>query len=157
MKTKEKQSFKSIVNRSARYEYNIGEKYEAGIQLQGAEVKSLRLGRAQLKESFAQVSQGEIYLVNCHISPYTFASNDEYEPTRRRKLLLSKKEIDEISGKLSQKNWTLVPLKIYLKNNKFKVALGLGRGKREYEKREQKKKKDIKREVERMVKAKYRG
>ena len=157
MKKKGKKKPSTIINRSARYEYSVADTYEAGIQLSGAEVKSLRAGRAQLKESYVHITDGEAYLVNCHISAYAFARDEDYEPTRRRKLLLKRREIDELEGKLTQKGWVLIPMKMYIKKNKFKVELGLGRGKKQYEKREQKRRSDIKREVEREVKAKYRG
>jgi SsrA-binding protein len=148
---------KSIINRSANYEYSIEDKFEAGIVLTGPEVKSIRLGRIQLKDSFAHITDGEAFLVNAHISAYQFSSNEDYDPTKSRKLLLKKKQIDELRGKLSQKGYVLVPTKIYEKNNKFKVELGLGRGKKQYEKREKKKRQDIKREVAREIKAKYKG
>lgn len=154
---KKKSVRQAILNRTARYEYEIIETLEAGVVLAGAEVKSVRGGRVQLKDSFVQVSGGEVYLVNALISAYPFARNEDYEPTRRRKLLLKRREIDALEGKLGQKGWVAIPLKMYERGNRFKVEVGVGRGKKQYEKREQKKRADIKREVEREVKAKYRG
>jgi SsrA-binding protein len=157
MKQKEGKA-KPIVNRRARFEYEVLDTVEAGLVLSGPEVKSLRLGRAQLKDSYATIHEGEAYLVNTHISAYQFARNEGYEPTRRRKLLLRKRQIESLQGQLQRKGMSLVPLKIYQKEGRFKVELGLVRGKKEYEKREVIKRRDIRREVERELrKGKYRG
>jgi SsrA-binding protein len=147
-----------IVNRYANYEYEVLERFEAGVVLTGAEVKSLRMGRAQLKDSFARITEGEAYLTNLHISAYPFARNDEIEPERTRKLLLKRNELEKLTGKLQQKGLSLVPLRIYLKHNRFKVELGLVRGRKQYQKKELKKREDIRREVQRELRGeKYRG
>lgn len=151
------QSERQLVNKKAWHDYEILEKLEAGIVLTGSEVKSIRLGRAQLKDSFARVSGGEAYAVNLNISEYSFSRNEGYEAKRTRKLLLKKNEIKKLEGKLEQKGLSLVPLRLYERHNRFKLELGLVRGKKEYQKKEVKKRADIKREVEREVKARYRG
>lgn len=151
------QSERQLVNKKAWHDYEILEKLEAGIVLTGSEVKSIRLGRAQLKDSFARVSGGEAYAVNLNISEYSFSRNEGYEAKRTRKLLLKKNEIKKLEGKLEQKGLSLVPLRLYERHNRFKLELGLVRGKKEYQKKEVKKRADIKREVEREVKVRYRG
>lgn len=148
---------KQLVNKKAWHDYEILEKLEAGIVLTGSEVKSIRLGRAQLKDSFARVTGGEAYAVNLNISEYSFSRNEGYEAKRTRKLLLKKNEIKKLEGKLEQKGLSLVPLRLYERHNRFKLELGLVRGKKEYQKKEVKKRADIKREVEREVKVRYRG
>ncbi len=125
-----------IVNKSARHDYTVLDTIEAGIQLKGWEVKSLRLGRASLKDSHVRFIGTEANLVNMHITPYQFTRNEEIEETRSRKLLLHKKQLLDLSMSLKQKGLTLIPLKIYLKGRHLKVLLGLARGKRVYEKRE---------------------
>ena len=145
------------MNKKARHDYEVLDTYEAGMMLTGPEVKSIRLGRAQLKDSFARVTDEEGWIINLTISPYPYADNDEYEPKRTRKLLLKKAELKRLTGKLQQKGVSLVPLKIYEKRNTFKVELGLVRGRKQYEKKEIKKQRDIKREVERQVRGKYKG
>ena len=145
--------FKPIVNRRATFEYTILETLEAGLVLSGPETKSVRLGHVSLAESFAVVSQqGHVELLNAHINPYQYARQEEYEPKRTRKLLLHKREIERLMGKVRSEGLTLVPLKIYQKHGKFKVQLGLARGKKQYEKREQIKRRDVKREVDRAIK-----
>ena len=139
-------------NRKAYHDYFIQETYEAGISLLGTEVKSLREGRANLKESYALIKDGEAFLLNCHISPYSHGNIQNHEPSRTRKLLLHKKEIDRLWGNISQKGFTLIPLKIYFKRGKAKVELGLGKGKRQYEKRATIKEKEARREIERHLK-----
>ncbi|MEN8264476.1 MAG: SsrA-binding protein SmpB [Nitrospirota bacterium] len=140
-------------NRKAFHDYHIDDKYEAGISLVGTEVKSLRGGSANLKESYVIIKDGEAFLLNCHISPYSHGNLQNHEPLRTRKLLLHKKEISRLWGNISQKGYTLVPLKIYFKNGKVKVEIGLARGKRQYEKRETIKEKEVKREIERHMKS----
>lgn len=125
--------------------------------LTGAEVKSIRGGRVQLKDSFARIAGDEAYVVNMNISYYQFARMEEYEAKRSRKLLLKKHEIKKLAGRLEQKGLSLVPLRLYERHNRFKLELGLVRGKKEYQKKEVKKRADIKREVEREVKARYKG
>jgi len=139
-------------NRKAYHDYFIQETYEAGLMLVGTEVKSLREGKANLKESYALIKDGEMFLLNCHISPYSHGNIENHDPLRTRKLLLHKKEISKLWGKTSQQGLTLVPLKIYFKNGKAKVEIGLAKGKRQYEKRESIKEREVKREIERHLK-----
>jgi len=143
-------------NKKAYHDYFIDEVIEAGMVLKGAEVKSLRAGRVNLKEGYAQVKDGEVFLLNVHISPYAFATQDAPGPLRVRKLLLSKSEIRKLIGKVKEKGIALVPLKIYFtKIGKAKLALGLARGKKLYDKRATLKKKETDREMERAV-SKYK-
>ena len=140
------------VNRKARHDYFIDETVEAGIVLTGSEVKSLRDGRANLKDSFARVSRGEAFVVNIHISPYDPAHRDNHDPTRSRKLLLHRLEIDRLEGKLNQKGLTLIPLRIYFNaRGRAKIELGLGRGKKHYDKRQTIKEREAKRETARAM------
>lgn len=139
-------------NKKARYEYHILEVIEAGMVLLGTEVKSLRQGRAHLKDSYARVKDGELFLMQSHISPYSHAYHDNHDPDRVRKLLVHKREIKRLQGKTQEKGLTLVPLKIYFKNGKAKVELGLARGKRTYDKRETLKRKTEQRDLERAIK-----
>ena len=139
-------------NRKAYYDYHILDKYEAGMSLVGTEVKSLREGRANLKDSYALIKDGEAFLLNCHISPYSHGNIQNHDPVRTRKLLLHKKEISKLWGKMSQQGFTLVPLKIYFKDGKAKVEIGVAKGKRQYEKRASIKEKEAKREIERHMK-----
>ena len=140
------------VNRQARHNYFIDETYEAGLMLVGSEVKSLRDGRANLVDSYALIRKGEAYLVNAHISPYAGANQFNHEPTRQRKLLLHQQEIERLTGKTKERGLTLIPLKMYFKNGRAKVELGLARGKKLYDKRETLKRKESEREVERAIK-----
>lgn len=139
-------------NKKARFNYEILEGYEAGVVLSGAEVKSIRGGHISLKESFATVRGGEIWLTNAHISPYKPARIEGYDPTRSRKLLLKKDETEKLIGKSGEQGLTLVPLKVYDKNGKIKVEIGLARGKKKYDKREVIKRRDVEREVSRSLK-----
>jgi len=139
-------------NRKAYHDYHILEKYEAGMSLVGTEVKSLREGRANLKDSYALIKDGEAFLFNCHISPYSHGNIQNHDPLRTRKLLLHTKEIDKLWGKTAQQGFTLVPLKIYFKNGKAKVEIGVAKGKKQYEKRASIKEKEAKREIERHMK-----
>jgi len=129
-------------NRQAHRDYAIFETIECGIELKGAEVKSLREGKANLKDSFARIESGEVFLYNTHISPYEQASIFNVEPTRVRRLLLHKKEINRLAGKLVQRGLTLITLKLYFKKGLAKVELGLAKGKRLYDKRRQIKRKE---------------
>lgn len=140
-------------NRKAYHDYHIQETCEAGISLLGTEVKSLREGRANLKESYVIFKEGEAFLLNCHISPYSHGNIQNHDPLRTRKLLLHKKEINKLWGRTSQQGLTVVPLKIYFKNGRAKVEIGLAKGKRQYEKRATIKEKEAKREIERHFKA----
>ena len=143
------------VNREARHNYFIDEIYEAGLVLLGSEVKSLRDGKANLKDSYARIQKGEAFLVNAHVSPYPGANQFNHEPTRPRKLLLHQREIERLTGKTKEKGLTLIPLRLYFKNGRAKVELGVARGKKLYDKRETLKRKMAEREVERSLKSKY--
>lgn len=136
-------------NRKARHDYFIEETYEAGIALVGTEVKSIRQGKVNIKDGFAQVENGEVFLHNVHISPYEQGNIFNRDPLRVRKLLLNKKEIRKLIGYVQQKGYTLVPLSFYLKNGLVKVELGVGIGKKRYDKRETLAKKDAERRIER--------
>ena len=140
------------VNRKARHEYSIIQTYEAGIVLQGTEVKSLRQGKANLVDSYANLKNGEVWLIGAHISVYTQGNINNHEPTRARKLLLNKNEIRKLIGKTKEKGLTLIPLRLYFKNGKVKVELALAKGKKVYDKREAIAKKDMQREQERRIK-----
>ena len=140
-------------NRQARFRYEILETYEAGIELRGTEVKSIIAGSANLQDAYALVRGGEVWLFNAHISPFQQASQYfNHEPRRDRKLLLHRKEINKLVGKIEQKGLTLVPLKMYMSNNKVKVALGLARGKKLHDKREDVKRRDDQRDMRRALK-----
>ncbi len=139
-------------NRKAFHDYFIEETFEAGLSLVGTEVKSLRQGKANLKDSYALIKDGEAFLLNCHISPYSHGNLQNHDPVRTRKLLLHKKEINKIWGKTSQQGLTLIPLKLYFKNGKAKVEIGLAKGKRQYEKRDSIKAREANREIERHMK-----
>jgi len=139
-------------NKKARHDYHIIEVLEAGMVLVGTEVKSLREGRANLKDSYARIRDGELYLVQAHISPYSHASYDNHDPERVRKLLVHKRELKRLTGKTQEKGLTLVPLKIYFKDGKAKVELALASGKKSYDKRETLKRQTQKREMERAIK-----
>lgn len=138
------------VNRKARHDYEIVEKYEAGISLLGSEVKSLRDGRANLKDSYAAIEGDRVLLRNCHISPYQPAGpHNQHDPERPRPLLLNRREINKLRGKVVERGFTLVPLRIYFRSGWAKVELGLGKGKRAYDKREAKRKDAVRRDIER--------
>jgi SsrA-binding protein len=139
-------------NRKARYNYHIDDVFEAGMVLKGTEVKSLRQGRANLKDAYARIKHGEVFVHQLHISPYPFAHYDNHEPLRARKLLLHKREIKRLYGKVNEQGYTLVPLKIYFKSGKVKLQLALARGKRQYDKREAIRKRDEKRDLDRVRK-----
>ena len=138
-----------VFNRKAKFEYQLFEKFEAGIALNGAEVKSVKEGKISLDDSFARIKDGQVWLFNCHIHPYRFADTRELDPTRPRKILLHKKEIVSLESKMRQKRLTLVPLSCYTKGRLIKIELVLGRGKKEFEKKEVKKRQDLEREIER--------
>lgn len=139
-------------NRKAFHDYQIEDKFEAGIMLTGTEVKSLRDGRANLRDSYVIIKAGEAFLLNCHISPYTHGNMQNHEPTRTRKLLLKKREIERLEAKVKQKGMSLIPLRLYFKGSYAKVEVGLARGKRSYEKRETIKEKEAKKEISRALK-----
>lgn len=136
-------------NKAARHDYTILESFEAGIQLQGGEVKSLRAHRANLKDSFARIEGREVYLYNLHISPYEYDTLSQEDPKRPRKLLLHKSEIRKLISQTSQKGLTLVPLKLYFRRGFARVELALAKGKRLYDKRREIKKREIEREIKR--------
>ncbi len=136
-------------NRKAKYDYEIIDTLEVGIKLTGPEVKSTKEGQVSLKEGFVKIEKGELYIKNMHISPYKFARIEEYDPIRDRKLLANKKEIKKLFGETTQKKLTIVPLNIYLKNGKIKLEIALARGKKKYDKREDIRKKETRRELRR--------
>jgi SsrA-binding protein len=136
-------------NKKAWHNYFFEDKYEAGIALVGTEVKSLREGRANLGDSYGKIKNGEVFLVDAHISPYSHANRFNHDPLRTRKLLLHKKEIRRLIGKVQEKGFTLIPLRLYFSNGKAKVELGLGKGKKLFDKRETLKRKTMERDMER--------
>lgn len=138
-------------NPKARHDYSILDSFEAGIVLTGSEVKSLRQGRASLREAFAVIQDGEVYLVNMHIPPYAQAGYSQHEPTRKRKLLLHKSEIERLVGKTAEKGLTLVPLKCYFAHGLAKIELGLAKGKKNYDRREDLKARDAKLQIDRAL------
>jgi SsrA-binding protein len=144
-------------NKTAYHNYEILESFEAGIALVGSEVKAIREGRISLKESYAEVKRGDIFLVKCHISPYEAANIFNHEPLRERRLLLHKREIRKIAGKIKERGFTLVPTKVLFNDRgKIKVEIALVRGKREYEKRDVLKKRDTDREIRAEIKKRLR-
>jgi SsrA-binding protein len=139
----------SISNRSARFEYEILDSYEAGIVLKGSEVKSLRAGKANLQDAYALVKNGEVWLLNMHISPYEQANQFNHDPIRTRKLLLNKSEIAKLNTKTNEKGLTLIPLKLYFKKGNAKIELGIAKGNKIHDKRESIKERDVEREMRR--------
>lgn len=139
-------------NRKAHFNYEILEEFEAGVVLLGSEVKSIRAGHISIKEAFATVRNGEIYLTNAHISPYKPAKTEGYEPTRARKLLLNAHEITQLVGRSQEQGLTMVPLKVYDKNGNIKILIGLAKGKRKYDKRETLKRREQERDIKRTLK-----
>ena len=145
-------------NRKARHDYFIDETYEAGIVLTGTEIKSARAGRVNLRDSYVQVRNGELWLIDTHIAPYKQAGRSSHEPKRPRKLLMHRREISRLQGKIQEKGYTIVPLRLYLKNNKWaKVEIALARGKKLYDKRQTIRKHDAQREVERALADRRKG
>ncbi len=151
-KVKGKASNTLVENRKARHDYFVEEKYEAGIELVGTEVKSIRAGKANLKDSYAEVRNGEVFVRNMHISPYEQGNIFNKDPLRDRKLLLHKSEIDKLIGYTTQQGYTLVPLALYLKHGRVKVALAVAKGKKNYDKRQSLIEKSAKRDIERQMK-----
>ncbi|MDD5936504.1 MAG: SsrA-binding protein SmpB [Clostridiales bacterium] len=150
-----KDSFKLIANnKKARFDYFIEETYEAGLVLHGTEVKSLRMGKCSIKESFIRIENGEVYVYGMHISPYEKGNIFNKDPMRVKKLLLHKYQINKIVGTLQQKGYTLVPLQVYLKGSLMKMEIGVARGKKLYDKRQDIAKKDQRREAEKEFKVK---
>jgi len=154
MSEKNKQNDIKVIatNRKAYHDYFIEETIEAGIELKGTEVKSVRLGHVNLKDSFARVEDGEVFLYNMHISPYEKGNIFNVDPMRDRKLLLHKHEINRLAGYVQQKGYTLIPLKIYLKRGKIKVELAVAKGKKLYDKREAIAKRDAELEIRKKMK-----
>jgi SsrA-binding protein len=144
-------------NRKALRDYNIEEKYEAGIVLMGSEIKSIRDGTASLREGYAVIESGEVWLYDMNISPYPQAGAFGHDPTRMRKLLLHKDEIKRLTGRITEKGYTLVPLRLYIKEGKAKIEIGLARGKRKYDKRREIARRDAEREMDRAVRNRGRS
>ena len=150
-----KESKKIIANnKKAFYDYFIEDKYEAGIELVGTEVKSLRMGKCSIKEAFVRIQKGEVFIYGMHISPYEKGNIFNRDPLRARKLLLHRYEIRKIEGQIAQKGYTLVPLNVYLKGSLMKVEIGLAKGKKQYDKRQDIAKNDQRREAEKQFKVK---
>jgi SsrA-binding protein len=142
-------------NPKAHREFFLEEKYEAGIELKGSEVKSLRDGQASIKESFAMIQDGEVFLINGYIAPYEGANRFNHNPRRERKLLLHRHEINRLIGKTQIKGYTLVPVRIYFKNRRAKIELALAKGKKAYDRREDIKRREAQREVDKALKQRY--
>ena len=140
-------------NKKAYHDYFIEDVYEAGIALQGTEVKSLRLGNANLKDSFCRIRNGEVFVDNLHISPYEMGNRENHDPTRSRKLLLHREEIGKLLRKVEEKGFSLVPTKLYFKNSRVKLEIGVARGKKLHDKRETLKRKEADREMARAIRA----
>jgi SsrA-binding protein len=141
-----------VANRAAFHEYHIADKYEAGIALTGTEVKSVMQGRVQLKDSYVAVRDGEAWLFNAHISPYSHGNRENHDPLRTRKLLLHRREIDKLEEAAAQQGMTLVTTRIYLKNGRIKVEVGVARGKKLYDKRETEMRRTVERETRQQLK-----
>jgi SsrA-binding protein len=154
--TKEQDLKVVATNRKAYHDYSIEQQYEAGIALTGTEIKSVRSGLVNLRDSYVQVAAGQAWLINAHIAPYDHASWDNHDPRRDRRLLLHKKEILKLNRLVQEKGFTIVPLRMYLKGNKAKVEIALARGKRLYDKREAIADRDSRRQVERELRDRQR-
>ena len=139
-------------NKKAFHDYHIEERYETGVVLTGTEIKSVRAGKVNMRDSFAQIRRGEVFLHNMHISPYEQGNRYNHEPLRTRKLLMNRQEINKLIGMIKEKGYTLVPIKIYLKNGLAKVEIALAKGKKEYDKRETIKQRDANREMAKAIK-----
>ena len=144
------------VNRRARHEYAVEETLEAGIALTGTEIKSIRAGRVNLAEAYARIEKGEAWLIGAHIAPYEQGNRNNHEPTRTRKLLLHRDQISELVGRTQAKGFTLVPLKLYIRNGMAKLEIGIARGKKAYDKRRTIADRDARRELERSTKERVR-
>jgi SsrA-binding protein len=142
-------------NRKARHNYFIDDTFEAGLVLRGTEVKSLRGGRANLKDSYAKIRNGEVWVYQIHISPYPYAYYDNHDPLRPRKLLLHKREIKKLYGKVNEMGQSLIPLKLYFKDGKVKLLIGLARGKKKYDKRDTIRRRDEKRDLDRAMRGRW--
>lgn len=158
MAIKEREAVKVVAsNRRAYHDYFIDDKIEAGLVLTGTEIKSIREGRVNLREGYVRIADGEAWLVNVHIAPYEHGNRYNHEPTRDRKLLLHRNEIDSLVGRVRQRGYTIVPLQLYLKHGKAKVELGLARGKKQYDKRSAIAERDARREIERHMRERSRA
>jgi SsrA-binding protein len=156
-KTERQKAQKNIAeNRKALFDYHILDTFEAGVALLGTEVKAIREGRVNLRDSFGRVEGGEVFLMNVHISPYSHRGYADHEPLRRRKLLLHKQEIRKLVAKTSEKGMTIVPLRLYFQNGRVKLALGLAKGKKDYDRRETIKRRETDRETRAAVKERQR-
>jgi SsrA-binding protein len=152
MPTKENDATRVMAtNRRARHDYHLLEKLEAGIALTGTEVKAIRMGRIQLKDSHVDIRDGQAYLVGAHISPYSHGNRENHEPERRRKLLLKRREIDKLFGRTALRGATIVPLSVYLKGNLIKVEIAVAQGKQRFDKRQAEKQKELDREAREAV------
>ena len=157
MKSEREQAQKSIAeNRKAFHDYHILETFEAGVALLGTEVKAIREGNVNLRDSYARVEDGEVWILNVHINPYSHRGYADHEPTRKRKLLLRRQEIRKLIGRTVERGMTLVPTRMYFKNGHVKVAIGLAKGKQDHDKRETVKKRDAERETRAAVKERIR-
>ncbi len=143
-------------NRKARHDYDLFETYEAGVVLLGTEVKAIREGQVNLKDSYGRVESGEVFLYNLHISPYSHQGYSTHEPLRKRKLLLNKREIRKLIGKMVERGFTLVPVRMYFKNGRVKVAVSVAKGKKIYDKRESIRRRQIDRETRALLKERAR-
>ena len=141
-----------IINRKARFDYEIEDEYETGIALKGTEIKSIRNGKANIKDSYAIIRNSELYLLNSNVSIYEEGNRFNHEETRTRKLLMHKREILKLKDKIEKEGYTLIPLKMYFKGSKLKVLIGLAKGKKNYDKREAIKKRDTEREMQKIIK-----
>lgn len=145
-----------VTNKKAYHDYFVLEKYEAGIELFGTEIKSIRAGRVNLKDSFCSVDDGEMFVIGMHISPYEMGNRFNRDPLRKKKLLLHKKEIMKLFGESQQQGLSIIPLELYIKNGRAKLSIGLCKGKKLYDKRAVQAKKDANRTIERTLKESYR-
>ena len=153
MKEEKKEARKVFnANRQAAHNYHLLERFEAGLVLTGTEVKAIRSGKVNLKESYAAIRNGEAWLLNCHISPYAFGNRENHEPLRSRKLLLHQQELRRLTGKVTERGLTLVPTQMYLKNGRIKLEIALARGKKLYDKRETERRKTADKEARQAVK-----
>lgn len=153
-----KEAMKLVANnKKAYHDYFIEEKYETGIVLHGTEVKSMRMGKCSIKEAFVRIENGEVFVYGMHVSPYEKGNIFNKDPLRVKKLLLHKQEINKLTGKIAEKGYTLVPLQVYFKDGKAKVEIGLAKGKKLYDKRQDIAKKDQRREAEKELKMKLKG
>ncbi len=156
-KDKDKEAVKLICqNKKARHEYELGDRYEAGLVLTGTEVKSLRLGKANLSDAYARIIRGEAWLLGAHISPYPMTCFGNHDPLRRRKLLLRRQELKRLYGRVQQQGHSLIPLRLYFKNGLAKAELALAKGKKTHDKRQDLKEQDAKRDIARLMRERHK-